>query len=164
MKSFMVKSALILLVGSMTVNGQNKAFDNVFNKYALKEGFVTVDISGDLFNLLFSNGEGAKKLSIGNIKLLTVEDKALHPGLNFHKEIVSKLPLNEYHNLMEIKNGEEQIVIYKRKKTKDPQEFIVVGGGNDNFMLYIEGSINFEDVISISQEIGPENVSYSKRK
>ncbi|MGY6648617.1 DUF4252 domain-containing protein [Wenyingzhuangia sp. IMCC45574] len=142
---------------------QNKSFDKIFEKYADQDGFTTVNVSGDMIQA-FSDDKDIKDLNIGNIKVLTVEDDKLNNGVNFYKEVVSKLSLKKYDKLINVEGEDTQVLIAKKKKNKGKPEFLIITGGDENTMVYIEGDLNFGNFGKVLEglKINSSSVATSK--
>ena len=132
---------------------QNGALDRVFNQYAGQDGFTTVEISSNLFNLFASEDDQLDDVKIGNIKILAVDDENLNNGLNFYDQIVPKLKTSQYNKLMHVKSKDEDVVILHSKKGSEHSEFLLVAGGKDNALIYIEGNLDFSEVEKAANSI-----------
>ena len=128
-----------------TTFAQNGALDRVFNQYAGKDGFTTIEISSNLFNLFMSEEDKLDEIKIGNIKVLAVEDDRLNKSLNFCDEIIPQLNTSQYEKLVQVNSEEEDVLILHSKEESDHSEFLVVAGGDDNALIYIEGSLDFAE-------------------
>ena len=128
-----------------TTFAQNGALDRVFNQYAGKDGFTTIEISSNLFNLFMSEEDKLDEIKIGNIKVLAVEDDRLNKSLNFYDEIIPQLNTRQYEKLVQVNSEEEDVLILHSKEESDHSEFLVVAGGDDNALIYIEGSLDFAE-------------------
>jgi hypothetical protein len=156
----LVFSITMMSIISVASFCQNPAFDEAFEKYALKDGFVTVNVSSELLNMFLSAEDKIQDVKIGNIKILSIEDTTLNEGLNFYNEIIPKLELNDYRKLIHVKEEGSQVVIMKKKKSKGQQEFLLVTGGDDNVMIYIEGNLDFQEVNKISKVLNSESLMF----
>lgn len=160
----LIFSIAMLNIISLASFCQNTAFDEAFDKYALQDGFVTVNVSSELLNMFLTAEEKIQDVKIGNIKILSVEDTKLNAGLNFYNEIIPKLELGDYQKLIHVKEEGSQVVIMKKKKSKGQQEFLLVTGGDDNVMIYIEGDLDFQEVNKISKALNSENLMFMTSK
>ena len=104
-----MKTRLSLLVIGMLINinlfAQPASIEKVFNTYAGKEGITTVDLSGNLLNLMFNDGEKNENCTISSVKILTIDDSILNGKINFYKEIIPNLDKSDYEQLMTVKIG-----------------------------------------------------------
>ncbi len=155
----LILSLLIVSLLSTIVYCQNPVFDKAFDKYALKDGFTTVNVSSKLLNMFLPKDEKIEEVKIGNIKILSVEDESLNEDLNFYEEIIPKLDMNDYVKLLNIQDEDDQVVIMRKKHNKGKQEFLLIVGGSDNTMIYIEGDLNFSEVSKISDVLNSEDLS-----
>jgi len=153
---------IVMLSSMSTISfSQNSVLDQVFEKYAMKDGFTTVTISSSLFNMFMDEADKVDDVKIGNIKILAVDDDRLNKGLNFYKDIVPNLKRNQYKELMHIKSSDSDVIILQSKKGNGHNEFLLVSGGEDNALIYIEGSLDFSEGLKMSKSL---NEKYNRAK
>ena len=149
---------LILLIPLMVMAQDSSPIDKLFNKYANKEGFTTVNISGKLLSFASklddSKSDEASMLEkISGIRILSVEDKELNKGLNFYKELDADgfFKNNKYESLMEVTDKDQVVRFYGRSGEKGKlSELLLIVGGNDNTLISIRGVINPDDIIKLT--------------
>jgi len=149
---------LVMLIPLLGIAQDNSPIDKLFNKYANKDGFSTVNISGKLLGLASkmddSNSSQAAMLQkISGIRILSVENKELNKGLNFYKELESDgfFKNNDYESLMEVTEKNQVVRFYGRSGEKGKlSELLLVVGGDDNTLISIRGVINPEDIGKIT--------------
>jgi hypothetical protein len=132
----------------------NSPVDKLFNKYANKKGFTTVNISGKL--LSFANkpdntksDEASMFEKISGIRILSVEDKSLNKGLNFYKELEDDgfFQNNKFESLMDVTDKDEVVRFYGRSGANGSlSELLLIVGGDDNTLISIRGVINPGDI------------------
>lgn len=157
-----MKKLLIILIFLIPLLGiaqdKNSPIDKLFSKYANKDGFTTVNISGKLLNFASnldeSNSKEAAMLEkITGIRILSVEDKELNKGLNFYKELEADgfFKNNNYESLMEVTEKNQIVRFYGRNGEKGKlSELLMVVGGNDNTLISIRGLIDPNDIAKIT--------------
>jgi hypothetical protein len=149
---------LVLLIPLMVMAQDGSPIDKLFNKYANKEGFTTVNISGKLLSFASklddSKSDEASMLEkISGIRILSVEDKELNKGLNFYKELDADgfFKNNKYESLMEVTDKDQVVRFYGRSGEKGKlSELLLVVGGNDNTLISIRGVINPDDISKLT--------------
>jgi len=150
--------ALVLLIPLFGIAQDNSPIDKLFNKYANKDGFSTVNISGKLLSFASKlddskSNEAAMLEKISGIRILSVEDKDLNKGLNFYKELEADgfFKNNNYESLMEVTEKNEVVRFYGRSGEKGKlSELLLVVGGEDNTLISIRGVISPEDIGKIT--------------
>ena len=145
---------LVLLIPLWVMAQDNSPIDKLFNKYANKEGFTTVNISGKLLSL--ANSFADKKddeleilNKISGIRVLSVEDSIMNQKLNFYKELDADgfFRNNKYEVLMEVTDKDEVVRFYGRSGSNGKlSELLLVVGGSSNTLISIRGIINPEDI------------------
>lgn len=150
--------ALVMLIPLLGIAQDNSPIDKLFNKYANKEGFSTVNISGKLLNFASQSGVADSKQAailekISGIRILTVEDKELNKNLNFYKELEADgfFKNNTYESLMEVTEKNEIVRFYGRNGEKGKlAELLLVIGGEENTLISIRGLIDPNDIAKIT--------------
>ncbi len=145
---------LVLLIPLWVMAQDNSPIDKLFNKYANKEGFTTVNISGKLLSL--ANSFADKKEDeleilnkISGIRVLSVDDSIMNQKLNFYKELDADgfFKNNKYEVLMEVTDKDEVVRFYGRSGSNGKlSELLLVVGGSSNTLISIRGVINPEDI------------------
>ena len=149
---------LILLIPIWVMAQDNSPIDKLFNKYANREGFTTVNISGKLLSFASKFDDSKSKETamlekLSGIRILSVEDKDLNKGLNFYKELEADgfFKNNNYEVLMEVTDKDEAVRFYGRAGEKGKlSELLMVVGGNDNTLISIRGVIDPDDIGKIT--------------
>ena len=152
-----MKTRLTLIAIGLVLNinlfAQPASIEKVFNTYAGKEGITTVDFSGNLLNLMFNEGEKNEDCSISSVKILTVDDSILNGKINFYKEIIPNLDKSNYEQLMTVKSKGQDFVVYCKQEKNAITEFVLVSGGEDNVLIYVEGSLSLSEAKRISNDL-----------
>lgn len=152
-----MKTRLTLLAIGLALNinlfAQPTSIEKVFNTYAGKEGITTVDLSGNILNFMFNDGEKNENCSISSVKILTVDDSILNGKINFYKEIIPNLDKSDYEQLMTVKSKGQDFVVYCKKERKTITEFVLVSGGEDNVLIYVEGNLSLSEAKRISTDL-----------
>ncbi len=149
---------LILLIPLMVMAQDNSPIDKLFNKYANKDGFTTVNISGKLLSFASKFDDSKKDEAsmlekLSGIRILSVENKELNKDLNFYKELEADgfFKNNNYEVLMEVTDKNEVVRFYGRSGEKGKlSELLLVVGGDDNTLISIRGVIDPDDIGKIT--------------
>lgn len=155
-RQFLLVAAFFL---TLIIHGQKSAIDQMFDKYAEKDGFTVVTISGRMFNLL-GNMESENKdadniiSKLSSIQILTVEDSLLNKNLNFYSELNKKLDLLVYEELMVVKEGKDMTKFLVRQKGDRISELLVITGGpSANSIISIKGEFNLKNISDLSRSM-----------
>ena len=152
---------LILLIPLWTIAQDSSPIDKLFSKYANKDGFTTVNISGKLLSFASKFDDSKSKETamlekLSGIRILSVEDKDLNKGLNFYKELEADgfFKNNSYEALMEITDKNEVVRFYGRTGGGGKlSELLLVVGGDDNTLISIRGVIDPDDIGKITNSL-----------
>lgn len=152
---------LILLIPLWTIAQDSSPIDKLFSKYANRDGFTTVNISGKLLSFASKFDDSKSKETamlekLSGIRILSVEDKDLNKGLNFYKELEADgfFKNNSYEALMEITDKNEVVRFYGRTGGGGKlSELLLVVGGDDNTLISIRGVIDPDDIGKITNSL-----------
>ncbi len=152
---------LVLFIPIWAIAQDSSPIDKLFSKYANKDGFTTVNISGKLLSFASKFDDSKSKETemlekLSGIRILSVEDKELNKGLNFYKELEADgfFRNNSYEALMEITDKNEIVRFYGRSGGKGKlSELLLVIGGDDNTLISIRGVIDPEDISKITNSL-----------
>ena len=152
----LILSLLTLSLG-LTLFAQPAGFDRLYYQYKGEEGVVALRIPGFVMRLAASLGdlereEKALLRSMRSVTVLTIEDSYRYPGLNFTEEI--KLHGDQYRLLMEVHDGNEDILIAAREKNGKVRDLIVVVGGDENVLVHVRGRMESDLLANLADVAG----------
>ena len=156
----MRKVLVIFLIVSLPIIAiaQNTPLDKLFDKYSGQEGITSVYITSYMFSM-FSDLETDDPefdeliKNLKGIKILATDDS--YPGkVDFYKEIIGKLPMSEYNELMVIRE-KDQIVkfLINEKDGKIIELLIIAGGADENAIISIQGNIDLKNISKLSKSM-----------
>lgn len=158
-------ATLILILISLNTIAQKDPVDKLFEKYSGKEGFTTVLISSKMFSMFSDMEAGDDELNkmmsnIESIKILTTEDESLlDPDINFYEEIMNELSLDEYEELMVVKEKNQDIkFLVKEKKDEIVELLLVIGGERNNTLISIRGIIDLKSISRLSKSLNVQGL------
>lgn len=168
----MKKISLIIIMVTISIGhviAQETPVDQLFDKYAYKDGYTTVYISKYMFGLFKDKNEENSNdddfdeaiSGLESIRILTVEDELLNKKLNFFDEVGQQIPFNQYKKLMVVKEKNQDIKMLIKEVDGHIVEFLMLGGGEDNFLISITGKIDLKSISKISESMdieGLENI------
>lgn len=152
---------IITIILPLAVLGQRSPVDKLFDKYANKEGFTTVNISGKLLGLASQVDSASKATNemlskLTGIRILTVEDEQVTGKLDFFEELNKEgfFDNKEFEVLMEVTEKDEVVRFFAKDNGKGKfSDLILVIGGDDNALISISGLIDPENIGKITKEL-----------
>lgn len=149
-------SCLVGLFSIIGCSAQDHSFDRLFERYADKDGFLTVKLTNLPAGML---GDEAKDpdLRISSLRILTVQDDNLNKGLNFFNEIVPRINRSGYEELMTVRKKGEKAILLCKKDKKRITEVLFVSGGDKNVMIEITGSLSLAQAKKITSDAASGN-------
>ena len=153
-----------LLLFPVFLMAQNPAGDKLFNKYQGKEGFTTVLINKEIFKLISATEKEEKELDqpldkISGIKILAQEDDTIMQGLNFYDELKKDLDFSDYMELVVVKEKDQDVWIIARENNGRMAELLIIVGGEENVLVWIEGDFTFEELAELGGIDGLEHLN-----
>lgn len=131
-----------------------KSIDKLFDKYAGREGFTTVNISGNLLNFAASmdDEDGGDNINarITGIRVLTQNDKSMEVE-NFLDVVKRDLNDRDYEEFMRIKESDQDLRMLVRAEGRKITEFLLVSGGKENSIIQVKGDMTIKDAKKISE-------------
>jgi hypothetical protein len=161
MKITAIITGAMLFVAS-TLTGQN-ASDQLFEKYSGQDGFTSVHITQYMFQL-FADLDTDEELSefmelassIDRIKILTGEGDSLNPtrGSVLYKDAMKMLPIKEYQELMEVRDGDQTVHMLIKEEGKTISEFLMlVFEEEETAIISITGRIDLNQLARLSKQM-----------
>jgi hypothetical protein len=158
---------ILSLAGALLVPfiimGQNPAVDQLFNKYQGKEGFTTVLVNKDVFKLISDDNDVEHEMNktldkISGIKILAQEDQETTGELNFYDELKKSLDFNKYKELVVVKEKDQDVWIVANENNGRITELLVIVGGEENVLIWVEGNFTLEELSGLSEIDGLEQL------
>jgi len=146
--------ALLLITGTI-VSGQ-KSIDALFDRYAGKDGFTTVTISGNLLKLaacLDDENENDDPLpaDISEIRILTQDNDSMKVD-NFYDLVIKDIDLGKYEEFMSVKESDQDLKMLVRSEGRVFKEFLLIAGGKDNALIQIKGNMTYKEARKFSND------------
>lgn len=148
---------LAIVLFAMVVSKAQSPADELFDKYAGKEGFTTVYISKYMFDL-FSNIEStdpeAEEMTeaisnLTGIKILASEKP--DESVNFMKEMKKKISSGGYKELMIVKEENQDVQFLVRENGDRISELLlIVSGEGENVLMSIQGDIDMKNISKLA--------------
>lgn len=152
MKKLVLISVLSAFIS--VVSGQ-KSIDALFNRYAGKDGFTTVTISGNLLKLARclddDESDDAFPAKISVIRILAQDDENMKVE-NFYDLVIKDIDLDNYEEFMRVKESDQDLRMLVRTEGNRFKEFLLIAGGDDNTVIQIKGDMSFKEARKFSEE------------
>lgn len=149
-------SGMFLTLVLASLHGQ-ETIESLFEKYAGREEFTSVTISGDLLKFaraLSDKGCAGTYLpgDITTIRIL-VQTSSGRPTDNFYDLIKKGSDRRKYREFMSVKKAGRTLVMLTRSSGRSFREFLVIAGGEDNFIVQIKGNMTFKEAKRLSRKL-----------
>lgn len=147
---------VICLMSLMTALSGQKSVDALFEKYSGRDGFVTLTLSGDLIKLANLDDcelDGCRfPADISEIRLLVEEEKGTG-GENFYSAMIKDINVRNYEELLRVKESDQDIQMLMKTDGNIISELLLMGGGKDNFVIQMKGSITMKEARKLKDDI-----------
>ena len=159
MKTKKVTLFLLLITITLQALSQGDPVKQLFDRYAGKEGYTTVYISSKMFSM-FSQADiddpefNTLMKNLKSIRILAQDEGAGRTEkVDFYKEVIGKLPPEEYEELMTVTEpGQKVKFLVKEENGKIAELLMVVGGSNtENVLIDIRGNIDLKQIAQLSK-------------
>ncbi|MBN1132643.1 MAG: DUF4252 domain-containing protein [Bacteroidales bacterium] len=157
----MKRLAIAIAVGlfPFLISAQQKAVENLFNRYQGIEGVTTVMIGPEMFQVMKSlnieeiEGNEFPVDKLTSVRILSIEDNDKFPGINFYEEVRKDLELDDFTEVMTVNDGNETVRMWMKNQDTQILEFLLIVGGGDNVLIYITGNFNMNDIEGIAESL-----------
>ncbi len=139
--------SIAALLFSLSLFAQPQGYNRVYNTYRGEEGVTSIRVPGILMKFAgacagLEQDERRLLRSLRSVSVLTVDEPWRYPGLNFAEEMKISNMRGEYKLLLEIHDGDEDVIIAVREKRGKVTDLLVVVGGEDNTLVHVRGRMD----------------------
>ncbi len=161
----LILSLLILSTG-LSLFAQPVGFEKLYYQYKGQEGVVALRIPGFVLRLAgtiadLDHEEKALLRSLRSVKVLTIEESYLYPEVNFTEEINLPNLNNSYKLLLEIHDGDEDVLIAAREKNGKLRDLVVVVGGDENVLVHVRGRMDSDLLENLAHVAGVDELHFT---
>ncbi len=148
----------VALTFTLTVIYGQKSIDELFERYAGKDGFVTVTINGNLLKLVTclddddDEEENSLPVNITEIRILAQDDENLKVE-NFYDMVINDINLDRYEEFMRVKKSDQDLRMLVRSEGNKFREFLLIAGGEDNVLIQIKGNMTYKEAKKFSDDV-----------
>ncbi len=159
-----VIAIFVLILVPVLANAQNKAVDKLFNKYQGKDGFTTVLVNPEMFKLISRMETTEEEIpeplkNITGVKILVQEEEEGMEGINFYDELKADMDFSIYVELVVVKEKDQDVRIVAKENNGRMEELLVIVGGEDNVLVWIEGDFTFEELAQLGNLDGLDHLN-----
>jgi hypothetical protein len=148
-KGFLILLTALLL--TFAVSAQNNEIDALFNRYSSVDGATHINLSGALIDLFLKSSDDKKMTDaarkITHIQVLTFGSEH---QTDFFQSVTGSLSNSKYTELMRIHDAGDHFVVLADMDDNSVSELILVGGGKENVLIRLRGTISLDDVNDFS--------------
>jgi len=164
MKKYMIAAVLLLL--TLPIFAQPLGLEKLYYTYKGEEGVVAFRVPGFVMRLAGSIAdldyeERQLLRSLRSVKILTIEDGTLYPEVNFTEEVNLHRMEGGYQLLLEVHDGDEDVIIAAREKKGKITDLIVLVGGSDNTMVHLKGRMDSDLLENLAGVTGMEELEFT---
>jgi len=147
---------LPLLVLPILLNAQKSPVDKLFKKYYGKEGFTTVLVNKEMFEVIakMEKSEGEIEGTLGKIDRIRViaqegEGEQIE-RVNFMEELKG-VEFEDYKELVVVRESDQEVLVLAKEANGKLAELLVLVGGEENVLVSVEGKFTMEDLEALSE-------------
>lgn len=160
-----MKTILTMMMAAISITAmtQHDPIDILIDQHAGKDGYTTVLVNEDLFKLIAKidvEDEDLQKLAsqIQSIRIIANENN--ESEINFFNDLAVQIPLDEYNELMIVKDKDQDVQMLVKETNGIISEFLLLAGGKDNAVISIKGNIDLKTLGGLSDEMGIKQLSH----
>jgi hypothetical protein len=136
--------SILAVLFSVSLLAQPAGYHKVYHTYKGEKGVMALYVPG--FVLKFAgmcagldHEERQLVRCLKSVTVLTIEDGSRYPGVNFTEEMDISRMKGDYNLLMEVHDGDEDVIIAAREIRGKITDLIVVVGGEENTLVHVRG-------------------------
>lgn len=164
MKSQIFKLIAILVFLMPAMLQAQTTIDKLYEKYAGKKGFTSINISPEMFKMLAAldsdndsselNNEEQMLSQLTGLKMLIYE-----PGdeakVDFANEVKSSIQMKDYSELMSVDSEDETVkfLVKKAPNNRFSEMLMVVLSDNETLVMSMTGNLDMATISSISKSL-----------
>jgi Domain of unknown function (DUF4252) len=168
MKKMMLSALFCCLMSAAW--GQNDAIARFFSQYAEDERFTTVYISPKMFQMVSKlelddpDWLKAREVVRDLTGLRVLASDSINNGNQLYKDALSKVPQNEYSELLTVRDGKENVRIWVKDSGNIINELLLLVGAPDEFVLLsFTGKIDLDKISALSKSLDVEGVEHLEK-
>ena len=168
--------AMAFLMMSFSVAAQSPT-DDLFDEYGAKDGFTTVHVTKELFSLFAEISEESEDAEVQEIndvvsnldyiRILMFDgssDSANGDMLNDFKSELDKVQLNDFTELMTVREGDEMVKFMIHKDGKKIKELLLLINQPDEAgFISITGNIDLKSIAKLSKSMNIDGLDELRR-
>ena len=159
--------SVVILFAGISLWSQAFHMQHLFETYRGEEDVISLYIPG--FLCRFAAGladmdceEEELLRSIKSLRVQLIENREINREVNFARALSGKEPGNGYLALLEIHDGDEDVLILARQKQEIVSELIILVGGDENVLVWIKGRMDHDLMKSLYDVTGIEHCKYTR--
>lgn len=165
MKKVIIPFVVLLLALTPVFSQAQTVIDNLYQKYAGKQGFTSINISPEMFQLLASMDmqdssktvQSAQKAmeELKGIKMLVCKPGNPAEAEAFYREIQKVVPMNGFKELMSVDSPENKVKFLADRTSngKIKELLMIVKGDSTTMIMSLTGLLDMKTIGEISQSL-----------
>ncbi len=168
MKKVMLSLVCMVFLMTPFLTNAQSPIDKVFDKYVSQDGFTTVNISKEMFQMLMQMGQGETKDTnmieikkmmeqLTGLKVLTFgfDSTKIVKAVAVYNEFAGAFPANIYKELMTINEGRENIKFMTKQDAsgKISEMVMLMKNKSEVAVLSLTGNIDLSTISKLSKNM-----------
>jgi len=164
MKKIIISACILAF--SLSLFAQPATINDLYYDYKGGEGVIAMKIPGFVMKLAGSiadlDGPERELLrSLRSVTILTIEESHLYPDVNFVEEVDLSDMNGGYKLLLEVHDGDEDVLIVAREKKGKIRDLVVVVGGDDNVLVHVRGRMESDLLENLADVAGVDELHFT---
>jgi len=171
MKKVSITLFVLLMAAMPLFTNAQTAIDGLYSKYAGKEGFTSINISPQMFQMLsgFNMKDSSKEAlqaqeaikQLKGLKMLVYEPKDSTKALDFYNEIKKTIPMKSYSELMTVdgEDGKVKFLASQNSNGKIKELLMIISGSDETLIMSLTGLIDMQTISEISKSINVQGMN-----
>lgn len=154
--------AVVLVLMPLMIQAQT-AIDKLYEKYAGKKGFTSINISPEMFKMLASLDSGDEAQASQEEKIISqlsglkmlIYEPGEGPKVDFVSDVKATVPVKDYTEMMSVDSEDETIkfLVKKAPNNKISEMVMLVFGEDETLVMSMTGNLDMATISSISRSL-----------
>ncbi len=156
----------ITLLFCISLFAQPTGYHQVYDNYKGEKGVTSIHVPGFLMKFAgmcagLDHEERRLLRSLRSVSVLTIEETGRYPGVNFTEEMDQTRMKGNYNLMLEVHDGDEDVIIAAREKRGKITDLIVVVGGEENTLVHVKGRMKCDLIEELAKVSGIKELQFT---
>ncbi len=153
---------------AVSASAQKDLVNSFFEKYTGVEGITSVNISGDMLNMMAQaeaeNIDSLFSSKFSQFRILAVKKACDKPvAIDLKAELLDKLDKSVYKEMMTVKEaGQDVVILFQESNGRIAEMLLVVSGSDENVLIQVKGDMVLSEMAQMAGKFKMQGFEHLK--